>query len=254
MHWIVQNNVFNEARYEDVQGTLERGGIAYTAVNVVPFSGELDPEPDVGNPIAVIGGYSLVKAAHRRGWGPGVFYSDQIAFPVYARVYGRDLLNHDARVCRFGELRLTERSFLRPVDDSKDFSGMLIEPGKFDEWRERVCAIEGYATITADTEVVVAPVKEIWAEYRFFVVEGRIVTASRYRLGAALAESAEIPPDVMEAAERYVAHWQPDRAFVIDLAVTPDGIKVIEFNNINSSGWYHADVSKVIQAIDAIAP
>ena len=79
---------------------------------VVPLSGALDPEPHVRNPIAVIGGYSLVKAAHRRGWGPGVFYSDQIAFPVYARVYGRDLLNHDARVCRFGDLRLSERSFI----------------------------------------------------------------------------------------------------------------------------------------------
>lgn len=252
MHWVVQSNVFNEARYQDVLATLERGGIEHTCVKVIPFSAEMEPEPDVRNPIAVIGSYSLVKAAHRRGWGPGVFYSDQIAFPVYAEVYGRDLLNHDARVCRFGEVRLTERCFLRPTDDSKDFSGIVMDPARFDEWRERVCAIEGYATITADTEVVVAPVKEIHAEYRFFVVEGRIVTGSRYRLGDRLAESAEIPPVVMQAAERYVAHWQPDRAFVIDLAVTPDGIKVIEFNNINASGWYHADVSKVIQAIDAI--
>jgi hypothetical protein len=254
MHWIVQDDVFNEERYADVLATLQRGGIAHTTVRVIPVSRELDPEPDVRNPVAVIGSYALVMVAHRRGWGPGVFYSDQITFPVYAPVFGRDVLNHDARVCRLGDVHLAERSFLRPTQDTKDFPGKVMDPAEFEAWRTRVCSTEEFSRVTADTEVVVAPLKEIHSEYRFFVVEGRVVTASRYKLGGRLSESAEIPPFVREAAERYVERWQPDRAFVIDLAVTPDGIKVIEFNNINSSGWYHADVSKVIQAIDAIAP
>lgn len=250
MHWIVQNNVFNEERYKDVIQTLERGGIPFTEVLVVPFSHELIPEPEVQNPIAVIGSYGLVKVASARGWGPGVFYNDQIDYEVYAAVFGEDLLNAGAQVLSLGEVRLSEPSFLRPTGDGKDFAGIVMVPEEFADWQKRIYEIDDYATVTPDTRVVVAPWKQIFSEYRFFVVDQNIVAASRYKLGGRLNQSADVPPEVWSAAVGFVERWQPDRAFVIDVALTPEGPKVIEFNNINAAGWYHADVSRIIQAID----
>jgi len=36
----------------------------------------------------------------------------------------------------------------------------------------------------------------------------------------------------------------------MDIADTPDGLKVIEINNINSAGFYDADPQKIIMAIE----
>jgi hypothetical protein len=251
MHWIVQTNVFKEDRYAQVIETLERGGIPHTIVTVVPFSHEIIPCPRASNPIAVIGSYLLVKRAHELGWGPGVFSTD-ITFPAYAEAFGRDLLNHGARVCSLGEVALEEASFLRPIADGKDFPGTVVAPDELASWREGLCDVNGHRRVSAETRVVVAALREIHAEYRFFVVDGQIVAASRYKLGGRMSPAAEIAPEAATAAEGFVARWQPDRAFVIDVALTPDGPKVIEINNINAAGWYHADVSRVIQAIDAL--
>jgi len=43
--------------------------------------------------------------------------------------------------------------------------------------------------------------------------------------------------------------WQPADAFVLDIALTHNGYKVLEVNCLNSAGFYAADVSKLVQAI-----
>ena len=40
------------------------------------------------------------------------------------------------------------------------------------------------------------------------------------------------------------------RAFVLDIAETPEGFCIIEVNNINSAGVYAANVSQLVQEID----
>lgn len=252
MFWVVQNDVFNEERYAEVISTLEAGGIPYTTVKVIPFSHEMIPHPEVDGPVAVIGSWALVKRAHKLGWGPGVFFTENIRYEVYAEKFGEHMLNHGASVQKFGDVFLTETSFIRPVDDGKAFAGMVITPLLFEEWRRKVCAIEGYKTVNDDTVVVVAPVKEIYSEYRFFIVDNKIASASRYKLNDRLSPSEDVPEVLTRAAEELIMIWQPAKAFVMDLALTDEGVKIVEFNTINCSGWYHANVSKIIQAIDAI--
>jgi len=49
-----------------------------------------------------------------------------------------------------------------------------------------------------------------------------------------------------------VDRWQPAEAFVIDIAKTYDGLKVIEINNFNSSGFYSCDVYKIVDSIERL--
>lgn len=44
--------------------------------------------------------------------------------------------------------------------------------------------------------------------------------------------------------------YQPERAFVLDIAITLFGPKIIEVNNINSSGFYAANVENIVVAIE----
>jgi hypothetical protein len=45
--------------------------------------------------------------------------------------------------------------------------------------------------------------------------------------------------------------WQPARGFVIDIAdLQNDEYKIIEINNLNSSGFYAIDLQKFVMAIE----
>jgi hypothetical protein len=39
----------------------------------------------------------------------------------------------------------------------------------------------------------------------------------------------------------------------LDVADTPDGLKIIEINNLNSAGFYKADMMKLVMALERIA-
>ena len=44
--------------------------------------------------------------------------------------------------------------------------------------------------------------------------------------------------------------YQPAEAFVIDIAVSNDELKVIEINSINSAGFYECNMIKLISALE----
>jgi len=58
---------------------------------------------------------------------------------------------------------------------------------------------------------------------------------------------------VLEFANQMVQIWQPDRGFVIDIArLSNDELKIVELNNLNSSGFYSCDVMKIVAAIESM--
>lgn len=95
-----------------------------------------------------------------------------------------------------------------------------------------------------------ASLKEIYAEYRFFIVDKKIVTGSLYKRGNIIIHDTNIDNKIIEFTQKMVDLWQPARAFVLDIADTPDGLKVIEINNFNSAGYYACDISCIVQAIE----
>lgn len=99
---------------------------------------------------------------------------------------------------------------------------------------------------------MVSAVKPILTETRFVVVDGEVITGSLYRRGRTVIYSREIEPHISAYARFRAAGWTPDRVCVMDVADTPDGPRIIEFNNFNSAGWYACDVTKIVQAIDAL--
>ena len=70
--------------------------------------------------------------------------------------------------------------FIRPTEDRKIFAGQIVTKGEFDVWVTNTLNAhkDGYTTLTPDTEVIVSEVKNIHSEWRFFVVDGKIVTGS----------------------------------------------------------------------------
>jgi hypothetical protein len=46
--------------------------------------------------------------------------------------------------------------------------------------------------------------------------------------------------------------WQPDDAFVLDIAETSEGFKIIEINCLNASGFYACEMDKVVIALEVM--
>jgi hypothetical protein len=268
MHWILQNNLFNEAAYATLLETLERFSIPYSIHKVVPFVGELVPEPTIDHKnVICMGSYSLRHAAKKAGWNPGVFDLEPFNFQVQLEHWGDHMLNADAIVCKFKDVDFEGERFIRPIEDSKVFAGNVFDRLYFKDWQHKVCDLEeDYGnSLTKDTLVQVCPLKQIYAEYRFWIVNQKIVSASLYKRGDNVIYSSDVDQrfhnyvnQILRTKNRVTditlsvenKGWAPHDAFVIDVADTDQGLKVVEINTLNSSGFYACNLTDLVLTLE----
>ena len=254
MHWIIQDNLYREEGVTALVETLDKFEIPYDIVKVVPFSREMIPDVNPTGLVMVCGSIALSKIAISRGWLPGSFWNENHDYQIWKQHYGDHLLNADSKVSRFADVeKIWNSFFIRPCHDTKSFSGMVATWEAFKEWQYRVIELKDtYTTLDADTLVSYGPEKDIWAEYRFFVIDGKIVDASLYKRGSRVVYDAAVDADTRTFAQQMIDIWCPARGFVIDVALTDDGYKVVEINGLNSSGFYAIDVQKLVEAIEGM--
>jgi hypothetical protein len=291
MHWILQNNLFKEEAFIRLIETLERFNIPYSEHKVVPFVGTLIPVGFDGSiedvseyddpallalkgPVICMGSYSMRHAAIRYGWTPGVFdLMEAGSFDRCMEHWGHVMLNADSVVIPFGHAAWPagEERFIRPTDDSKYFAGKTIEADEFRDWQRNVCVLKlDYGnSLRAETMIQVAKLKKIYAEYRCWVVKGRIITMSLYKRGDTVmyqnmdgdlgAEARNFANTVLRSHHggmdiRMIASnvfgWHPAEAFCLDVCETDEGWKVVEVNTINACGFYAANLTSLVLALE----
>lgn len=274
--WLVQKEGFSMANREDAIAALERFGFAYAGFGILPSSAKvLNLEHILADPdekFIVRGGtrlHTLLKAATdlaelagqvsadqaRHGaryldqLRKGVFYDEQKFDQAYYAGLGLPLLNSDATMYPIaGNLtRAFERDkFIKPSKDEKAFDAGILAAG---ETIEAFIARQPQARNWHGETAVVASCKAIIAEYRFFVVQGEVVTGSMYRFAGKANFNANIPGAILAAANEFAQMYHPHAVFTMDLAETPDGIRIIEYNCWNASRLYAADVGRIFHAV-----
>lgn len=255
MFWVLQDNLFNEDAFKDLLVQLDRQDTKYQVVKVIPFIGEMIPDIDVQDDyVFVLGATSMAKVAKRKGWVPG-YFGENLNYQNLLENYGSFMLNANCTVGRFDKLeKVWDEFHLRPVLDDKSFSGQVMNWEDFEEWRAKVIAIgdeeNSLTTLTGKDQVVMSPLLKIHAEYRFYVVDGKVVTGSMYKQGSRVYYKSDVDENISKFAQEMVTLWAPNRAFALDIADTPLGLKVIEINAINSSGFYACDMGKFVAAIN----
>lgn len=266
MHWILQENLFKEQEWENLTAALERFNIPYSVHKVIPFIGELLPKAEPRQEkVVCFGSYSMRHTAKAEGWTPGVYDLEPINFQVQLEHWGDLMLNADSQVLPFKDVKFKDIAFIRPIEDSKVFAGKVFDQAEFEEWQRKVCVLEeDYGTsLTKDTLVQVCNPKVIYAEYRFWVVDKKIVTASLYKRGDTVMYSSTVDAHVHRFADSVIRHgditlsmhtsaWQPHRAYVLDVCDTPDGMKIVEINTINAAGFYAGNVQDLVMALEGM--
>lgn len=276
MHWIIQTDLFQEAGWRALVDTLERFNIPHSIHKVIPFVGEILPDANPDGPVICIGAYSLRHLAKKKGWTPGVFDLEPFDFEIQKVHWGKHMLNYDAKVSRFEDAvfpfysvcsahietdpncntckigSYADEMFIRPVLDSKSFAGSLFTAEDFYDWKRKIVVLEhDYGnTVDKDTVIQMCPLKTIYAEYRYWIVKGEIVTKSLYKRGDKVMYSSDVDPRFDDYVKDRIAEWQPLDAFVIDVCNTSQGIKIVEINTLNSSGFYAGDMQKLVIALE----
>lgn len=261
MHWLIQGNVFQEEKWQIMVNTLSKMGIPHSIHTVVPFSGELIPpaeiEPDTK--VWAMGSLSMNETCKKNGWLPGCL--EVADFYEQLNHWGNKMLNHGAIIETIEQLSVDKaftrnEFFIRPIKDNKFIPGQIMTEVEIKEWAKDVVK---HTPEHAQEVMILSTPQEIAYEARFWVVNGKVITWSQYKRGKTVVASHQmVDKDMIWFAQSLVGGfpealkaWQPAKAFCLDICLTEDGeFKIVEINNINSSGFYDCDVQKLVMAIE----
>jgi len=212
-----------------------------------------DTLSDLGTEVIPYGSTSLLEYAKRQRWRH-VFHNDNFNVDVYNK-YHRTLnygsltmtLSDAKRVLCSPHSSIRGPWFIRPVDDTKAFAGHVITQVELRDW---VTILEDNdCEVTPNTVVSLSCEKDIDMEWRYFIVGGKIISGSAYRFKGASYTERETEQDVIEEAQAIADLWLPHPCCVMDLALWEGKPCVVEFNGLNSSGFYDHDVTAIVRAV-----
>ena len=258
MYYVVQDNVFREPNYNNLIYALERLDLPHEIVSVIPFVEGFNFQTDRTD-IFPFGSVKMARESQRLGWYPGTQLNDNHDYLVYKDYYKDNLLNYDSKIIKLGDTEFFSkpRFFARPTKDSKIFTGQEFDMGEWRESRDRALTErekmlkEGHIVIyDENTEIQIASIKKIYKEIRFWIVKGEIVTASQYRLGNRMVLDSNVDKEAYTYCNKMVKLFELNEGFVMDLALTDNGYKIIECGCINCAGFYEADMQKLLMTLE----
>lgn len=255
--WLIQTNLLREDQIKAVWEAAVRHGCEVHEAIVIPFQDELNLElPEFSEDTLVIpyGSTTLIKKNPRYSWN-GVFFDENVFRAEVWNANRTDMLNSDGSIMTVREAIAWANNqepesdwFIRPVKDLKEFSGTVTTAAEISRWMSSVDS--GNFSFTEDTIVSIAQPKKLIMEWRFFVVGGKVVDGSSYRINNQLKALRVSDPSIMADAQALADVWLPHETCVMDIALLDDGTpKVVEFNCFNGSGFYKNDVDTIVKAV-----
>jgi len=256
--WVIQSNKIKTSQTLLLIEALSRLGEPFVDVAVDTETGLLTEVPEeLGTDLIPYGSTYLVKVAQQLGWRHLFF--DEEKFNVAAWLKNRpDMLNADAKISTIAAVRRDIGPllmmhpvdlFIRPTRDLKDFAGHVIKTDEFARWADRLAV--GDCEFDDTLEIAVSVVKPIQMEWRYFIVDGQIVTGSVYRHGGQPLRQRELDGEVLAEAQTMADIWLPHPCCCMDLALCGGELRVVEFNGLNASGFYDHDVEAFAKAVSA---
>lgn len=255
VRWVIESSVLSYT--DSLIQYLRKKGIYYKETNyqeVVSHSysdkygNYLD---DVKVATIFVGSLRLAKEINRYPIDPGAICSlKRYDCLNYYPSWSDYLLNKDwiitlpsilKRHCK--ERDTTKKFFFRPNEGNKVFDGGLYTKSELIKLGLEESKI-----------IIQASKKEIRDEYRFLVVDRKIVDYTRYLdspKSRGLYQSAKL---LLENALRNPYRViTPDKAFTVDIGETSGGIGVIELNSFSCANLYSMNMDKVVPAINELA-
>jgi ATP-grasp domain, R2K clade family 3 len=255
MNWYIQNSGITfdgvDRNVLPLVSTLDDLGLPRFGIGYHVESGTMTglETADRTLPSFFYGSTRVAELAADSGFRPGGYFEAAWFDPQNWRGKRDDLLNQVQQATTIGALRrdwITTPVFVKSVE-AKVLPGMVLE-GPDSRWW-----FEEYANLKDDAAIVISPVQDIEHEWRFFVIDGRVVTGSQYKHDGVKRLREPIAEPVWRCAHLMAEDWLPSPHIVMDICRLRSGeFRVVEFNCLNSSGFYNADVRKYALALEEL--
>jgi len=254
MKYAVQHNLMNEDQLHNVADAVKP--YPHLFVGVIPFDREItSDEPLNGLDYIPYGSTLLTNLAAEKKWTGLHFDVTKLNYRNFINNRS-DMLNDTVMSVQQAVDYLSSwdpktELFTRPSEDLKQYSGVVMEVGEIIPWFKSMMAAVGGGSyyMAPETEVVLSKPVKIQAEWRWFIVGGKIISGSMYRAHGQLRKLRELDAAVINEAQMLADIWLPMPCVVMDTALVDDTMKVVEFNTINSSGFYDNDIDAVFRAL-----
>ena len=260
MKFAVQYNLMNEDSLQKITAALLKHDIPHVFVGIIPFSREITAnEPIEGTEYLPYGSTTLTVESQLLGWRGQYFDPETFRTEAYLPHHPTMLNNTAPYTVASGieylwSLPANELVFTRPTEDLKSYSGQVLEAAECAAWLESALdsGSSGASQLCPTTPIIIAPPRKIQAEWRWFIVGGKVVDGSMYRRNGELYKQHVDPvtdAKMIEEAQAVADKWLPHPCCVMDLALVDDELVLLEYNTINSSGFYDHDVDLIIKAL-----
>ena len=221
-------------------------------MKVFPFVEELEFNTDRKD-VFVFGGLKLSRLAQNYDWTPGSMLNKNHDFMVYRNYYCENLLNYDSKIIQFQEdiPFVNAEYFIRPCGDTKAFNASVYDVALWNSFKKDVK--DGkivHSALSNETLIQVAMLKRIQKEYRFWVVDGKTVTASQYKSNGRYFINGDVDQGAWDFCQEMVDVFQLADAFVMDVCLANGDYKIVECGCINSAGFYNADMNRLVIALE----
>lgn len=254
MQWLIQCTDLPDIHTLKLLEVVKARSLPFVGIGVRPFTHEII-DLDKADPKAQSMFYGSIQLIHIiskwKNYRPGAFYQKEWFDPRACVGKRSDLLNENLEEITVAKLRsnwVNEPMFVKSVEP-KWLTGMVIEPIKDDH----DCWMIEQSELDGDALLVMSPAQNIETECRFFVVDNKIVAGSTYRWLGARTIRRPIDTGILGFSQAAIKEWMPSPNIVIDTCRLKNGqYRIVEFNALNSSGFYSADVGAVVDVIEGL--
>lgn len=273
--WLIEKTLHEDEFYERMFSALKERNVAYAGIDYMPSDGKRGItsiiKQNAGKLFVPYGCIQYVKwFCDTVGSGDipfveaaAFFDLKKLAFDYYSSYWGKYLLNQRNVMTTYAELKRKpdffyeilgedDTIFVRPVSNDKVFTGRKFYREEFAIEVRRM----GYSfepDFDPHMKVVVAAPRNVIKEWRFAVVNKKVVASTLYNVNGLHEEKEGCEnEEAVKLAEMIAADpWQPDDVYALDICETKGKeVAMLEIGSLNSAGWYQMNCGAIVDAIE----
>ena len=257
----VKNSGANVYFYDDICGKSFKEWVSekFTQDDIVVFHGSLQHGrqlthlPIYPGVFMTIDNYECYK--YYGYYGDNLLNSQYLMMGLNDIVRNKKIIQKLVPNYGFGSRGMENKIFIRPSNGYKSFTGQVIS---LDNLENEINTLKNsYDGIDTETLVLLSNTQELEEEYRFFVIDGKVVTGSMYMdtnnrsIFKGYYDKPVNDGEAFDFAIEMSKLHTPDKAFTIDVCITKEGeYKLLEINSFNCASMYGADYDKIVEAVN----
>lgn len=268
--WLLQDGFRNISELDNEANVLQSLLIEFQGFSTIPFTNSFVGLSDMlfDTPTFIRCGTKLLELITNKNlilenvsidnyskFLKGIYYnSEKFDQKNYSKL-NLPLLNSDVEIYFVKDILHVDFGqdvFIKPSNDRKSFNAQFVEKGStlYTEINNSMYQSHYINDICLVSKSIF---NSIDRECRFFVVNGKVITGSHYRIkNKTTYKEININDDIWNVANEYSTLYSPESMFVIDIAQVNNKYMIVEYNCLNASGLYHSDTKKLFNVINEV--